>query len=51
MAHYQPRTEDQLFLLNEVLGAGEQLRPLAAFREFDPDLQAQVLEEAARLVG
>jgi alkylation response protein AidB-like acyl-CoA dehydrogenase len=51
MAPYQPHTEDQLFLLNEVLCVQEQLQPLAAFREFDQDLQIQVLKEAARFVG
>jgi alkylation response protein AidB-like acyl-CoA dehydrogenase len=51
MAHYLPRTEDQLFILNQVLRAQEQLQPLAAFGEFDSDLQSQVLEEAARFVG
>jgi alkylation response protein AidB-like acyl-CoA dehydrogenase len=51
MAHYQPRNEDQLFVLNEVLRAHEQLRPLEAFAEFDMDLQGQVIQEAARFVG
>ena len=48
---YQPRPEDVRFILNALLGASPRLRALAPFAEVDDDLQAQVLDEAARFVG
>ncbi len=48
---YQPHPDDIRFVLNAVLGAPARLQALAPFAEIDGDLQAQVLEEAARFVG
>ncbi|WP_218510313.1 acyl-CoA dehydrogenase family protein [Variovorax sp. dw_308] len=48
---YQPRPEDQRFILDAVLGASSRLRGLAPFAEFDASLQAQLLEEAGRFIG
>ncbi|MEJ8848872.1 acyl-CoA dehydrogenase family protein [Variovorax rhizosphaerae] len=48
---YQPRPEDQRFILDAVLGASCRLNGLAPFGEFDAPLQAQLLEEAGRFIG
>ncbi|MDM0042672.1 acyl-CoA dehydrogenase family protein [Variovorax sp. J22G21] len=49
--NYQPRPEDQHFVLDAVLGTTPKLRALAPFAEFDEALQAQLLDEAGRFVG
>ncbi|MGK6305798.1 acyl-CoA dehydrogenase family protein [Variovorax sp. DT-64] len=49
--NYQPRPDDQRFLLDAVLGATPRLRALEPFAEFDDALQAQVLEEAGKFVA
>ncbi|MGJ7496741.1 acyl-CoA dehydrogenase family protein [Variovorax sp. RT4R15] len=49
--NYQPRPEDQRFVLDAVLGTTPKLRALAPFAEFDEALQAQLLDEAGRFVG
>ena len=51
MNSYQPPVHEQLFLLLDVLRAGEVLRPLPAFAEADADLFTQVMEEAGKFVG
>ncbi|MDB5928917.1 MAG: uncharacterized protein JWR60_624 [Polaromonas sp.] len=51
MNAYQPRTEDMLFILLEVLQAPQQLQALAPFSEVDPELMQQVMEEAGKFVG
>ncbi|VTU36458.1 Acyl-CoA dehydrogenase [Variovorax sp. PBL-H6] len=48
--NYQPRPDDQRFLLDAVLGAAPRLRALGPFAEFDDALQAQVLGEAGKFV-
>ncbi|MDM0054272.1 acyl-CoA dehydrogenase family protein [Variovorax fucosicus] len=49
--NYQPRPEDQHFVLDAVLGTTPKLRALAPFAEFDEALQAQLLDEASRFIG
>ena len=49
--NYQPRPDDQRFLLETVLGATPRLRELGPFAEFDDALQAQVLDEAGKFVA
>src|SRR5262245_34115817 len=51
MTAYPPSSDDQRFLLFEVLAAGRVLRTLPAFVEADESLLAQVLEEAAKFVA
>jgi alkylation response protein AidB-like acyl-CoA dehydrogenase len=51
MAHYQPDTQDALFLMQKVARAPQLLADLAAFADVDADLVNQVLGEAARFVG
>ncbi|WP_213955168.1 acyl-CoA dehydrogenase family protein [Variovorax sp. dw_954] len=48
---YQPRPEDQRFILDAVLGASGRLVRLAPFAEYDASLQSQLLEEAGRFIG
>jgi len=49
--NYQPRPEDQRFILEAVLGTTAHLRSLAPFAEFDAPLQSQLLDEAGRFIG
>lgn len=49
--NYQPRPDDQRFLLDAVLGATPRLRALGPFAEFDDALQAQVLDGAGKFVA
>lgn len=49
--NYQPRPDDVSFVLNTVLGAVPRLRALRPFAELDDALQAQVLDEAGKLVA
>ena len=49
--HYQPRTAEMRFLLEQVLAAPAQLQGLAAFAEVDRDLMGQVLQEAGKFVA
>ncbi|ROZ75023.1 acyl-CoA dehydrogenase family protein [Ramlibacter sp. WS9] len=48
---YRPASQDAQFILFEVLDASGQLLPLKGLAEADPDLQRQVLEEAAKFVA
>jgi alkylation response protein AidB-like acyl-CoA dehydrogenase len=48
---YQPKLDDNQFLLFNVLKADSVLRALPAFAETDADLMRQVLEEAGKFVG
>jgi len=49
--NYLPRPDESRFLLNQVLDGTTRLRGLAPFAEVDDDLEAQVLEEAGRVVA
>ena len=51
MADYQPDVQDALFLLEQVVGAGQSLRRLPAFAEVDEALTAQLLTEAGKFVA
>ena len=48
---YQPRAEEILALLKHAAGLDEALAALPVFREADPPLIQQVLEEAGKFVG
>ncbi|RZL96048.1 MAG: acyl-CoA dehydrogenase [Variovorax sp.] len=49
--NYQPRPEDQHFILEAVLGTTARLQALAPFADFDGALQTQLLDEAGRFIG
>jgi alkylation response protein AidB-like acyl-CoA dehydrogenase len=49
--NYSPRPDDIRFILEQVLQAPAQLQALPAFADADPQLLAQVLEEAGKFVG
>ncbi|RZI76810.1 MAG: acyl-CoA dehydrogenase [Variovorax sp.] len=49
--NYQPRPEDQRFILDMVLGTTPRLQSLAPYTDFDDALQAQVLDEAGRFIA
>ncbi len=51
MSAYQPRTDDMVFILSEVLQAPRQLQALAPFAEVDAALMEQVLDEAGKFAG
>jgi alkylation response protein AidB-like acyl-CoA dehydrogenase len=55
MNHFQPRTDDMRFILQQVLRAPEQLQALPVYSgagaEVDADLMQQVLEEAGKFVA
>ncbi|RYY99341.1 MAG: acyl-CoA dehydrogenase, partial [Comamonadaceae bacterium] len=51
MTDYQPRPEDQRFILDAVLGTTPRLQALAPFADFDDALQTQLLDEAGRFIG
>jgi alkylation response protein AidB-like acyl-CoA dehydrogenase len=51
MNAYYPPTEEMHWLLSQVLSAPAQLQALQVYREVDPDLMLQVLEEAGKFVG
>jgi len=51
MADYQPDVQETLFLLEQVLGAGQTLRGLPAFAELDEALMGQLLTEAGKFVS
>ena len=49
--NFQPRPQDQRFILDAVLGTTPRLQALAPFAEFDAALQTQLLGEAGRFIG
>jgi len=49
--HFQPRTDDMFFILQQVLQAPQQLRALPSHAEADADLMQQVLEESGKFVA
>ena len=51
MNAYSPRTDEMYFVLSRVLHAPLELQQLSAFREIDPVLMQQVLDEAGKFVG
>ncbi len=51
MNHFQPRTDDMQFILQQVLRAPAQMQALPAHAEADEALMQQVLEEAGKFVG
>ena len=51
MNAYSPRTDEMYFVLSRVLNAPLELQQLSAFREIDPALMQQVLDEAGKFVG
>lgn len=51
MNHFQPRTDDMMFILQQVLQAPQQLQALASDTEADADLMQQVLEESGKFVA
>ena len=51
MNSYQPRTDEMMFLLQQVLQGSAQLQTLAPHAETDAELMQQVVEEAGKFVG
>ena len=51
MNSYQPRTDEMMFLLQQVLQGSAQLQTLAPHTETDAELMQQVVEEAGKFVG
>ena len=51
MNTFQPRTDDMMFILQQVLQAPQQLQALPAYAEVDTDLMQQVLEESGKFVA
>ena len=51
MNHFQPRTDDMMFILQHVLQAPQQLQALPAHAEVDSELMQQVLEESGKFVA
>lgn len=51
MNHFQPRTDDMFFILQQVLQAPQQLQALPIHAEADADLMQQVLEESGKFVA
>jgi alkylation response protein AidB-like acyl-CoA dehydrogenase len=51
MNHFQPPTEDMLFILQQVLRAPERWQALPVHAEVDAELMGQVLEGAGQFVG
>ncbi len=51
MNAYTPRTDEMHFVLAQVLGAPARLQALPAFKEVDPELMQQVLDEAGKFVA
>jgi alkylation response protein AidB-like acyl-CoA dehydrogenase len=49
--HFQPRTDDMMFILQQVLQAPQQLQALASDTEADAELMQQVLEESGKFVA
>jgi alkylation response protein AidB-like acyl-CoA dehydrogenase len=49
--HFQPRTDDMFFILQQVLQAPQQLQALPIHAEADADLMQQVLEESGKFVA
>ena len=48
---YSPHPADVRFILDAVLGSTSKLQALPPFADFDGDLQAQILEEAAHFIA
>ena len=51
MNHFQPRTDDMMFILQQVLQAPQQLQALPPHAEADADLMQQVLDESGKFVA
>ncbi len=51
MNHFQPRTDDMMFILQQVLQAPQQLQALPPHAEADTDLMQQVLDESGKFVA
>lgn len=51
MNHFQPRTDDMMFILQQVLQAPPQLQALPPHAEADADLMQQVLDESGKFVA
>lgn len=51
MNHFQPRTDDMIFILQQVLQAPPQLQALPPHAEADADLMQQVLDESGKFVA
>jgi len=49
--HFQPRTDDMMFILQQVLQAPPQLQALPPHAEADADLMQQVLDESGKFVA
>src|SRR5690606_23938269 len=49
--HFQPRTDDMMFILQHVLRAPQQLQALSPHAEADTELMQQVLDESGKFVA